>query len=179
MGSGSSDTNILGGPLSCSFILVLKTKHLNKYLTLVLKLNSSGLCFCWSPQGSCRGLLRSGTGGPEVAFLSCLRVDAGCRLDHVSLAGLTWASSRGVVFRERRSGQGKASCGLGLESSQCHFCHILLVRVNRKASPMQERGTRSCPFDGNRKKSVAIQNLTQPTNYIRILFPPLVFILYL
>lgn len=114
MGSGSSDTNILGGPLSCSFILVLKTKHLNKYLTLVLKLNSSGLCFCWSPQGPCRGLLRSGTGGPEVAFLSCLRVDAGCRLDHVSLAGLTWASSHGVVFREKKwTGPGLLWPGIG------------------------------------------------------------------
>lgn len=46
-----------------------------------------------------------------------------------------------------KKGSVKASCGLGLEMAQFHYCQFLLVKINLKAFPgFREWGNRLYPF---------------------------------
>ena len=56
------------------------------------------------------------------------------------LAGLTWASSPSVPREWKEKLQDL--WGLGLEVTQYHFCHIVLVKVNHKPIPAQGCGSR-------------------------------------
>ena len=93
----------------------------------------------------------SGTGWSKIAFLSGLVVDAGCQLGRVSsrlnLGFFMW---RQCSKRVRAETARPVEAWDWKSHTQCHFCCVLMVKVNHKAIPIQ------IAFDGSRKKFVAI-----------------------
>lgn len=104
----------------------------------------------------------TGAGESTMASLTCLVIGAGWRLGCLgyspyglsSSSRLDWVSSQHNSLRAQRTKtkSTKLLQGKVPELPQRHFCRILLIQTNHKASPDSRRGISHCKGTGSREE---------------------------